>query len=474
MIMSDNEHWHDKEVADIDFGDKRLNKRITTLMNSFSDSPSESIPKLSKGWKETIAAYRFFNNKNITADRILSSHKKSTLERIKSEELVLIAQDTTEICFTGRKKIKGIGYLNSQTSHGFFFHSSIAMTPNKLCLGTIGFESWTRENLGVRHERANKSVEEKESYNWLKGYEKANEVAKEAPNTTVVNIMDRAGDIYEILEKVPSEENKAYWIIRSSRNRKIKRKDNKKMWEEVKSKKPIGTMKFELPSGNIYKRSILSERASRKERTVSQEIRVAQVCLAPPQRNKGKKLTPVTINIVHCIETNPPSEEDRIEWFLLTSIPIENYRIAFNVVKFYLCRWQIEIFFKILKSGCTVEKLQFESFQSIINCIALYMIISWRILYITNLSRVYPDIKCNIIFEDNEWKSICAVATKKPPPNEPPKLKEIVVWIAQLGGFLNRKSDNNPGVKTIWIGIQRMRDFALLWETVNSKNYTCV
>ena len=102
------------------------------------------------------------------------------------------------------------------------------------------------------------------------------------------------------------------------------------------------------------------------------------------------------------------------------------------------------------------------------------MIISWRILYITNLSRAYPDIKCNIIFEDNEWKSVCAIATKKPPPNEPPKLKDIVVWIAQLGGFLNRKSDNNPGVKTIWIGIQRMRDFALLWETVNSKNYTCV
>ena len=207
--MSNNENWHDKEVADIDFGYKRLNKRITNLMNSFSDSPSKSIPKLSKGWKETIAAYRFFNNKNITADKILSSHKKATLERIKAEELVLIAQDTTEICFTGRKKIKGIGYLNSQTSHGFFFHPSIAMIPNKLCLGTIGFESWTRENLGVRHERANKSVEEKESYNWLKGYEKANEVAKEAPNTTVVNIMDRAGDIYEILEKVPSEENKA-------------------------------------------------------------------------------------------------------------------------------------------------------------------------------------------------------------------------------------------------------------------------
>ena len=118
--MNKNEHWHDKEVADIDFGDKRLNKRITTLMNSFSDAPSESIPKLSKGWKETIAAYRFFNNKNITADKILSSHKKTTLERIKSEELVLIAQDTTEICFTGRQKIKGIGYLNSETSHGFF------------------------------------------------------------------------------------------------------------------------------------------------------------------------------------------------------------------------------------------------------------------------------------------------------------------------------------------------------------------
>ena len=119
---------------------------MTTLMNSFSDSPSESIPKLTKEWKETIAAYRFFNNKNITVDKILSSHKEATLERIKIEKLVLIAQDTTEVCFTDRKKIKGVGHLNSKTSHGFFFHPSIAITPSKLCLGTIGFESWTREN----------------------------------------------------------------------------------------------------------------------------------------------------------------------------------------------------------------------------------------------------------------------------------------------------------------------------------------
>lgn len=321
-------------------------------------------------------------------------------------------------------------------------------------------QNWTRETLGVREQRKNKPIEEKETYCWLKGYEAANEIALAAPDTVIVNVADREGDIYEILEKLPSETNKAYWLIRSQHDRSVLNEESQKfesrLRKEISSSKVIGEIEFIIPPGE-------SNGRPRAERTVKQEIRSYTVTLRPPKR-KEKKLTPITINVVHCLEINPPSDKEKLEWFLLTSFPVNNYETAMDIVKWYLCRWQIEVFFKILKSGCTVEELQFETLEATANCIALYMIVAWRILYLTMLGRNCPDMDCSAVFETNEWQSVVAIITKKPPPKNPPKLNEIIIMIAKLGGFLNRKHDGYPGPKIMWIGMQRMRDFTLAWE----------
>ena len=98
------------------------------------------------------------------------------------------------------------------------------------------------------------------------------------------------------------------------------------------------------------------------------------------------------------------------------------------------------------------------------------MIISWRVLYLTMLGRICPDMECSVVFEDDEWQSIYIIIKKEPPPNKPPKLNDVILMIAQLGGFLNRKYDGYPGPKVMWIGLQRMRDFTLAWQTFNSIN----
>ncbi len=172
--------------------------------------------------------------------------------------------------------------------------------------------------------------------------------------------------------------------------------------------------------------------------------------------------------MVHCVEMNPPSDQDKIEWFLLTSLPVNDAKSAIDIVKWYLCRWQIEIFFKILKSGCTVEKLQFENLKATTNFIALYMIIAWRILYLTMLGRTYANMECHYFFEDDEWQALYVISTKKPPPLAPPKVNEMILMIAKLGGFLGRKSDGEPGPKVMWMGMQKMKDFTLAWKTFHS------
>lgn len=470
--MKDTRDWVVEEVKGVNFGDKRLNKRCIDILNSLSNAPNHSIPAACKSWKETIAAYRFLNNDNVTHETILSSHRSSTFERIKQENIVLIPQDTTEIDFSGRETISGMGYLGTEKSHGFYLHPSLAITPSGLCLGVLDFQYWVREKLGIREDRKRKAIEEKESYCWLKGYRAANEVALSCPDTLIISISDREGDIYEVLENMPSDTNKAFWLIRSNINRKTLKSTDRtelKIHEAVKASEPIGEVEFKLSAGKIYSRTMPQKRAARKERVVKQQVRACTVHLSPPQRSK-KKLSTISINIVHCIEINPPSNEDSVEWFLLTSVPITDAAAAINIVKWYLCRWQIETFFKVLKSGCTVEKLQFESLKATVNCIALYMIIAWRVLYLTMLGRICPDMECSAVFEDDEWQSIYIIVKKEPPPIKPPKLNDIILMVAQLGGFLNRKYDLFPGPKVMWIGLQRMRDFTLAWQIFNSIN----
>ena len=256
--------------------------------------------------------------------------------------------------------------------------------------------------------------------------------------------------------------NQAYWLIRSSLNRKTLGLDHLKLQEAVRQSSPIGEIGFALPMGTIYDRDP-SRRYPRKRRNVRQEIKELTVKLCPTPRKNGK-LSSVFINVIHCAELDSPSHNDKIEWFLLTSLPINDTETIKNIIGWYLCRGQIEIFFKILKSGCIVEKLQFESFKAIRNYIALYMIVAWRILYLTTLGRACPHNRCEDVFEAEEWQSVCCCDSEAT-PLKPPQLKNMILMIAQLGGFLGRKGDGNPGPQVMWIGLQRMRDLTLAWKT---------
>src|SRR4051812_19136588 len=108
-------NWVIEETRMADFGDKRLNKRYGDILDRFCSSPNKSIPASCKGWNETLGAYRFLNHENVTADKILSPHMDATLKRIKEEKIVLIPQDTTEVDFTGRRSLSGIGYLTQES-----------------------------------------------------------------------------------------------------------------------------------------------------------------------------------------------------------------------------------------------------------------------------------------------------------------------------------------------------------------------
>ena len=173
----------------------------------------------------------------------------------------------------------------------------------------------------------------------------------------------------------------------------------------------------------------------------------------------------MTVNAVLVTEVAPPEGDEPVEWLLITSLPIDTDDQVQLLIEYYSTRWMIEIFFRALKSGCRVEERRFEDLDRLLPCLAVYLIVTWRTLYVCRLGRSCPEISCEAVFEPAEWQSVYQSCARNRRPKQPPTLQEMVRMVAQLGGYVNRKRKDEPGPQTVWLGLQRLHDIALCWKT---------
>jgi hypothetical protein len=453
--------WIVEEFEKLSFGDKRLKKRAEKVLVQLSRNATDSIPAACGGAGETKAAYRFFDNDRVTQEEIHRVHLEATLARMAEYPVVLIPQDTTVLNFSNQYQREDAGPTTKDSTRGIYLHCAIAVTPNKTCLGAISIRQWYREELQklAKKERREKNyatpIEEKESYRWLENYKIANECAVALPNTIVVSIADREGDIYDIYReanKIFSDEGaKAHYLIRAKADRKVCDENGKKSDEKIKS-----TLKSDNPLGQMIIH--VSETKKRKAREAHMSVYAKAMYIALPDKQKKEKdYRPVKITAILCTEPNPPAGAEAIEWLLITDLSIQTFEEASEKIQWYVCRWQVEIFFKVLKSGCTIEKLQLTN-KNFSACLMFYIIIAWRILYIVVMGRHCPDMSCECVFSKEEWQTTYVVVYRKKPPNIPPTLNEMTRMVASLGGYANRKSAPEPGVKTMWIGLRNMQE----------------
>lgn len=444
----DQESWTAQEMLKANLGDKRLNRRLAKLLHQLAQRPEGSIPSAFQGWGETLAAYRFFDNEKVSPEKVLEPHRDATLQRAGQFPVVLCVQDTTELDFSG-SQIQGLGPLNYKSSLGLHIHPTLALTPERLCLGLVDQWSWARdveEHGGKdRQHRLRRSLEEKESLRWVEGYRRVCDWQSTLAQTRLVFVADGDSDLFELFEE--GETGEADWLIRASQDRALV--GGGLLKATIRETEVLGNLEFDLP-GN----------AQRAPRHVVQTLRAARVKLRPPYR-PDKKLPVVEVTAILAWEEDPPEGVEAIEWLLLTNLEVASAEQAEEKVQWYVCRWQIEIYFRILKSGCRVEELQLQERDRLEVALALYMIVAWRVLYLIMLGRTLPEISCDVVLAPEEWKAVYLVTQKKAPPSQPPPLQQMLVLIATLGGFLARKGDRLPGPKALWIGLQRTRDFVL-------------
>lgn len=478
--------WVEAELATVDLKDSRRNQRLKQVVSDLAARPSVSIPAaVGGGHAETTAAYRFFENPAIEFEAILAPHRDSTLARVRQQQTIVVAQDTSEIELTRpQQQVFGAGPLDSGARRGCFLHPLLAMTLEGLPLGTLWAQCWTREDAPPEKldkaarvkQRKQTPIEDKESLRWIEGLREAHAVAALADQTEVIAVADSEADVYEMLvagqaEASPTPVLRAQWIVRACQDRAVRREANveengAKCLFEAASAAPVRAtyevaVRGREPLVNCETRG---RRQARESRQAPVEVRACSVTLRAPPR-PDRKLPDVTVNIVLVREVQPPAGEEPIEWLLLTSLPIVTADEVLRVIRCYCLRWTIELFFRVLKQGCRVESRRFECLDRVTRFLAVAMIVAWRTLYVTRLGRDFPDLNCEVVFPPSEWKPVYQITQKRRPPKKPPQLQEMVRMVAQLGGYVNRPRSDEPGAETIWKGLQRLHDMALCWET---------
>jgi len=213
-----------------------------------------------------------------------------------------------------------------------------------------------------------------------------------------------------------------------------------------------------------------ARRQPRESRTARLEVRAAAVSLRGPYR-PGGRLPSVTVHGIQAREVNPPPDDVPVEWLLITTLPIDTADEVREALANYTVRYLIEVLFRVLKSGCRVEERRFERLERMLPCVALDLIVAWRTLMVCRLARSHPDLSCEALFDPAEWKSVWMVTQQQHPPHRPPRLADFLPLAAQLGGYVNAPHRSDPpGPQTIWLGLQRLHDLALAWNTFGPGN----
>jgi len=453
--------WCFEEFAAVEFQDARLNSRCIELAARFAIQPNGPINQACEDWADTKAAYRFFDNDKTTPERIRVPHHQRTVERMAQHTQVLAVQDTCFLNFTHHPQTKGLGAIGAkgQNQSGFGMHSTLALTPQGMSLGLLTQNFFIRPQDEPSHRPEALRllpIEEKESYRWLQAFEQTRALAPSG--VEVITVCDREADIYEMFAL--AKEQQASLLVRASSNRLLLDDEVRKLWPKVERQSVVGHLGVHI-TGND----------KRKTRQATVSVRFTSVTLKPPWRPNGLKLPSVPLNAILVREENSPADSDEpIEWLLLTNTPVTSFDEAHQVIQWYCCRWQIEIFHKVLKSGCRVEECRLQTADRLFNFVALMSVIAWRLHWMTYTNRCQPDLPCTTVLTTIEWEALYMRIHKSTTlPDTVPTVHQSIRWIAQLGGFLGRKSDGEPGVTTLWRGWQRLQDLAATWELVKGQ-----
>jgi hypothetical protein len=456
--------WFDREISGCHFADERLKARFCKLLVQMGGAVGQSIPLVCQDWANTKAAYRLFSNDRVSEADILSGHFQSTRERIAAAGgSVLVLHDTTEFTYQrDRPELIGMtklitnsrrdlaGNPRSYTACGILMHSSLAVTTDGLPLGLGAVKYWTRDKFkgtAALKRKINPTrvpIEKKESVRWLENLRQSTELLDDPGRC--IHIGDRESDIYELF--CTAQEVGTHFLVRTCVNRLAGDGDH-----------TVADEMDEVAVRGLYGIEVRDENGDLEEAVL--EIRYRRLRVLPPI-GKQKRYPALTLTVIHAQEQGTPKNRKKIDWKLLTDLPVQSRRDAVEKLEWYALRWKIEVFHKILKSGCKAEESRLRTAGRLANLISVFCILIWRIFWMTMLNRTSPTVPPDIALTKTEITLLDQLVKDRGPG--PPKRKTLAQYLtklARLGGYLARANDPPPGNMVMWRGLSRLTDIEL-------------
>ena len=452
--------WIEQELAASKLPDARLDKRLRALVEQLARGVGRSIPWACQDWAAAKAAYRFFSNGRVSEEQILAGHFLATRERIPcTDELFLVVHDTTEFSYK-REDMAAVGLISKGsvrkdaqgrpvyfTTCGINLHSSLVVTLDGLPLGLTAVKFWSRKEFkGQKAKRKahNAPIEEKESIRWLENLRTSTELLAQPHRS--VHVGDQESDIFDLFGV--AQQLGTHFLVRT-------RADRLANGGPETVAEAIG----QSPRRGLYRIAVRNRKGEESEAVL--EIRYRRMRVQT-SRGKKKRFPEQVVTVIEAREQATPLDRDRIDWKLITDLAVNSRQQAVEKVRWYALRWKIEVFHKILKSGCRAEQARLRTAPRLVNLLAVFCILSWRVFWLTMANRIDPDADPELAFTDLELRILDRLINDKPRAQSRPKLLSCYLTkLARLGGYLARNSDHPPGNETIWRGLTRLVDIQL-------------
>lgn len=381
------------------------------------------------------------------------------MQRIQSSEAeyILAIQDGMRLNYThhpAKTELGRIGKSHSEDQYGLIQHSTLFVTNKNEPLGLLDVQHFHYDEWDTSRHRHERTIEEKADYCWIQAL-KTWRARLGRCEKKIVTVADREGDFFEFLHELTRRGES--FVIRVQHDRRLKEKPqvgDGKLWDKLANAPVQGQCT-----------ATIQEVKTREIKTITLQLKALRVTLPVPHPERGEKKAkdyrPIEVNVVK-------ASNGAYEWLLLTSLPIDTPEQIEEVVQIYRCRWHIEDYHKVLKTGYQVDEIYLHSSrQAIENLLVMACVSACRLYWLIYVGRVEPSIKAEQLFEEFEWKALY-VYFKEPIPTESPSLQDVILKIARLGGYKPHKKAGPPGIKSIWIGYQQFTVAAQMYYNMLS------
>lgn len=444
-LTMDIAQWAQEQFGACELGDERRTKRMVKVATQAATQPDASTPRQAEGWADCKAAYRLFDQDDVTLDAVTAPHR--ALSRAVSPGMWLVINDTTEIDFGWDRQLTGVGRVGSAQGRGFHLHTALIVAPEgEEIVGVAAQDLYARPLKKVKRvDSFRRKKRKRETDMWGRVID---DVGLAPEGARFIHVCDRGADNFEIFCHLLQQ--RAGWVIRAAQLKRCVRDKTggECSLDELLNRAPLqGTYQLEV-------------RANGKQsaRIARMEIRRAPLAMPRPRTGisryvRERDIQEILMWVVEAREVNPPKGQKPLRWVLLTSEEVGGFDDAWRVIEWYEKRPIIEEYHKCLKTGCRVEERLYRTGDRLAPVIGMLSVLSVRLLQLKTVARRDPEQPAERVVP-RAWLAAVRLLLK---PRRPLKtVREFFRGLAQLGGFLGRKGDGEPGWQTIWRGLEKL------------------